>query len=473
MARTNKPHRKWHHALILLLGLGLVFLFGAIDYLTSLEVSFALFYLLPIVLVSWFSNRPLGFVIALVAGAAWLTVDLSASGARELTWQPYYNMAVRTGVFSVVAFLVSMMKELNEHLEQRVEERTAELQAEISERLRAEEELRASELRFRQFAENIREIFWMTDPEKNHMLYVSPAYEQIWGRDCQGLYDAPRSWLDAVHPADRSRVAEALPKQASGDYDEEYRVIRPDGSVRWIRDRAFPVRNQHGVIYRIAGIAEDITKQKQLEKQILEISDREQTRIGHDLHDGLCQLLVSTAFDCSSLERRLAELRTSEAKQAQQIGVLLDRAITEARQLARGLYPVKLEGDSLTSALRELAADISARTKINCQVESSQPVSLRDHVLATQLYRIAQEAANNALKHGQAQRICIRVRASENKVELSVTDDGIGIEPVEDSTGMGLHIMKYRARTIGGALEISRNPRGGTTVSCCVQGGPF
>jgi PAS domain S-box-containing protein len=400
-------------------------------------------------------------------------VDLSKGGGHFQSWVPYYNMAMRTAVFVVVAVLISMMKELNEHLEQRVEERTAELQAEISDRLRAQEELRASELSLRQFAENIREIFWMTDPEKKQILYVSPAYEQIWGRDLQGLYAAPRSWLDAVHPADRPRVDAAISKQTSGGFDEEYRIVRPDGSLRWIRDRAFPVRNQHAVIYRIAGIAEDITKQKQLEKQILEISDREQARIGHDLHDGLCQLLVSTAFDCNSLERRLAELNLPETKQAQQIGLLLDRAITEARQLARGLYPVKLEADGLTSALEELAMHISARARINCQVESPESVSVRDNVLATQLYRIAQEAVNNALKHGQARRICIRVGASEQKLELSVTDDGLGIDAVEDSNGMGLHIMKYRARTIGGTLQISRNEQAGTTVSCCVQGGPF
>jgi PAS domain S-box-containing protein len=132
-----------------------------------------------------------------------------------------------------------------------------------TDRKRVEEKLRESEERFRQLAENIREVFWLSDPEKNQILYISPGYEEIWGRSCESLYSSPRSWLDAIHPDDRDRVlAAALTKQIDGQYDEQYRIVRPDGSVRWIRDRAFPVKDPAGTIYRVAGIAEDITEQK-------------------------------------------------------------------------------------------------------------------------------------------------------------------------------------------------------------------
>ncbi len=134
----------------------------------------------------------------------------------------------------------------------------------FSERRRAEGALRESEERFRQMAENIREVFWMTDPEKNRIIYISPGYEQIWGRTCQSLYAEPRSWLAAIHPDDRDRVLEAaLTKQVSGEYDEEYRIVRPDRSIRWIQDRAFPIRDESGKIYRVTGIAEDITDRKE------------------------------------------------------------------------------------------------------------------------------------------------------------------------------------------------------------------
>ena len=130
----------------------------------------------------------------------------------------------------------------------------------ISERKKAESAVRESQERFRQLAEHISEVFWMTDPTKQQMLYISPGYEQIWGRSCESLYASPQSWLDAIHPEDRARVLDAaLHKQVIGTYDEQYRIVRPDGSIRWICDRAFPVRDSTGVVYRIVGLAGDIT----------------------------------------------------------------------------------------------------------------------------------------------------------------------------------------------------------------------
>ena len=139
----------------------------------------------------------------------------------------------------------------------------------ISERKRAEEALRESEERFRQLAESIREVFWMTDIRKNETIYISPGYESVWGRSCQSLYDSPRDWVDAIHSEDRHRVLEAaLKKQSIGDYNEIYRIVRPDGTIRWIHDRAFPIRNEQGEVYRVTGIAEDITDWKSAEAKL-------------------------------------------------------------------------------------------------------------------------------------------------------------------------------------------------------------
>lgn len=138
----------------------------------------------------------------------------------------------------------------------------------ITERKRAEETLQQSEERFRQVVENIQEVFWMTDVDKNRILYVSPGYEKIWGRSCESLYEASFTWIEAIHPDDRDRVARAALKQHEGDYFEEYRILRPDGAVRWIRDRAVPIRNGDGSVYRIAGVAEDITEQRRIEEQL-------------------------------------------------------------------------------------------------------------------------------------------------------------------------------------------------------------
>ncbi len=145
----------------------------------------------------------------------------------------------------------------------------------ITDRKRAEDAQRESEERFRQLAEQIKEVFWLSDPDKNQIFYVSPAYELIWGRPCETLYASPRSWLDAIHPDDRSRILHAvLTKQVGGEYDEEYRIIRPDGSERWIRDRAFPIHDAAGQVYRIAGIAEDITARKRIEDALREKEER-------------------------------------------------------------------------------------------------------------------------------------------------------------------------------------------------------
>ena len=146
------------------------------------------------------------------------------------------------------------LQKLTQELEQRVEERTAELQE--------------SEECLRQLTENIASVFWLTNPEKSQMLYVSPAYEKIWGQSPTDLYRNPQSWLEAIHPEDRPQMVAALKLQALEQYDCQYRIIRPDGTVRWIRDRAFPIRDRVGQVYRLAGIAEDITEDRRIEETL-------------------------------------------------------------------------------------------------------------------------------------------------------------------------------------------------------------
>jgi PAS domain S-box-containing protein len=144
-----------------------------------------------------------------------------------------------------------------------------------SERNAVESALRENETRFRQVTENIAEVFWMTSIDKNRMIYISPGYKAIWGRSCESLYERPTSWMDAIHPEDRERVRlAAMEKQVEGKYDEEYRILRPDGSLRWIRDRAFPVRNENHEVYRIVGIAADITGRKEADETIRQTNRR-------------------------------------------------------------------------------------------------------------------------------------------------------------------------------------------------------
>lgn len=148
----------------------------------------------------------------------------------------------------------------------------------VSERKAAEQKLAASEERFRQVVENIREVFWMTDPKQQEVMYMSKAYESVWGRDREGAQAASRGWLDSVHPEDCDRVKKAVAKlETHGRYEEIYRIVRPDGLIRWIQDRAFPIFNERGEIYRIAGIAEDITAWKATEESLRASEERFRT----------------------------------------------------------------------------------------------------------------------------------------------------------------------------------------------------
>jgi PAS domain S-box-containing protein len=140
----------------------------------------------------------------------------------------------------------------------------------VTEHKRADEAIRQSEKRFRQLAENIDEVFWISDPQLTKMIYISPAYERIWGTTQQSLFDNPKSFAIAIHPDDRERILAKLPEQAQGGFDEEYRIVQPNGSVRWVHARTFPIRDEHGEVYRACGIAQDITERKRTDEDLVQ-----------------------------------------------------------------------------------------------------------------------------------------------------------------------------------------------------------
>lgn len=170
----------------------------------------------------------------------------------------------------------------------------------ISDRKQSEDALRESEERFRQLAEVVDAVFWILNLNRTDRVYVSPAYERIWGRPCAELYITPDAWIERIHADDREQVLAAIPKQIEGTFDEEYRIIRPDGTHRWIRDRAFPIRNAQGQVYRLAGIAEDITERKRSEEIICQQAEREMVlrEITQHIRESLdLQTIFNTACD--------------------------------------------------------------------------------------------------------------------------------------------------------------------------------
>jgi signal transduction histidine kinase len=234
------------------------------------------------------------------------------------------------------------------------------------------------------------------------------------------------------------------------------------GMVRLYKELEDRVRD------RTSALTEEMTKRRRLEKELLETSEREQRRIGHDLHDSLCQHLTGTALAVEVLEKKLADKSLPEADAANKIIELLEKAIDMTRSIARGLHPLEMQAVEIEDNFTDLAAGISERFRIACKFECPQPVPLRDPDIITHLYRIAQEATTNAIRHGKAHCVNIGLDVSEGEIILTITDDGAGLrenpDPLHD--GMGLHIMAYRASMIGATFNIERLPTQGTRVTC-------
>ena len=215
--------------------------------------------------------------------------------------------------------------------------------------------------------------------------------------------------------------------------------------------------------------AREITERKKLEKEVLEISDREQQRMGQDLHDNLGQKLSGIAFLSQALAQKLADISANKASEAANIVTLANEAIEETRRLARELYPVHLENNDLVSALNELASGVESLYGLTCTLISDHPIPFNNRNVAVQLYRIAQEAVNNAVKHSQAKKIMIELTLGMDGTRLVVRDDGIGLpKNVDHPESMGFRNMQNRARAMGASFHIQPNGRRGTAVMCTI-----
>ena len=728
-------------------GVGLFFigLIGWINFHSPRGLNFDYFYLLVCAVVGWMAGAPGALACSLGSVAVLVSSEL-VEGFSPSVWVAACNSLVRLLAFISIGWLAAEVGRGTRALQQTVERETARLEHELTEHKQTAELLSEATEVFKQVTENIADVFWVTDPAKSQVEYISPEFEELWGRSCQTLYFSASVWIEGIHPEDRERVTRAmLSEQVTGQYDEEYRVVRPDGSLRWVHDRAFPVRNQMGAVYRLVGIAEDITERKgtehllqaerdvavalsstsdlhfalerlldvavqldgidcggvyladpetgelnlqahrglsgsfagriaryhsdaaearlaksgqslymredqiprslevlwgseglralavvpvrhkgvvlgmlnlasyrydeifprtrigieliasqaagaiariqaeeslrrsetqlrtiinsapiallatdakgtitfedgqalkamgaqpgehvrrpaqevysefpsiqenirrglageafssvlefdstvfecrytplrdstrqpagliavsvdvtdrvRLQREILEISDREQARIGQDIHDGLCQQLIGLAICANSFEQSLKVQYQAGIDTAQKICRLVDEAITEARGVCQGLYPIRLTTQGLPPALEELAAEISVRHGVCCRCEVANAGLACDMPTATHLYRIAQEAVNNAVKYSGARNISIRLSRQDTGLKLEVQDDGQWRQPVAArNSGMGMHIMNYRAQLLGGSFSC-HGGESGTLASCWI-----
>lgn len=212
-------------------------------------------------------------------------------------------------------------------------------------------------------------------------------------------------------------------------------------------------------------LAASQTERRRLEAEILKISEREQRRIGEDLHDGLGQQLTAIELLCAGLQEDAARTRPAFAPQLGQMGRMLREAISQTRLLARGLVPVGDDPDALRIGLAELVERTNSLGRVHCRLESAASVPIGDRAVAAHLYRIGQEAVNNALKHAKAETVTIRLSRGIRALRLQISDDGRGLSRIK-SRGLGLGVMKHRASVIGAELTVASKSGQGVTITC-------
>ena len=414
---------------------------------------------------------------------AWgfLVVGLMITGAL----MPYLLLRLRRAI--KIEVLATRLSRSNEDLE-----------LEIAQRKRAEDELGDNEERFRQMAENIREVFFLMDQESLRFLYINPAVEDVWGRTRESFYENPAVWLEAVHPEDFDRVKAAFQKQQdTGEFDEEFRIIRPDGSVRWVLERVTPIRNEHGDVYRLVGITEDVTQRRRLTAQLLtaqrmESMGRLAGGIAHDFNN-----LLTLVRGYAKLLRDSPDTPSHVWADLDSIDEATDRAVVLVSQLMAfspnqvgrpetvnlndlvlNLYPMLRRLIAENIELVTLPASDLGMAKVNQsqfeQVVVNLAVNARDAMPDGGTLTI--ETANITLKDDFTRRP-IEVSPGDYVV-LTVSDTGIGMtdelkqnvfdpfvttKDVGKGTGLGLSTCYGIVNQHGGHINVQSEPGRGST----------
>ncbi len=374
----------------------------------------------------------------------------------------------------------------------------------ITARRQAENALREREELFRQMAENIHEVFFVRDVKQNRMIYISPAYEKIWNRPREELYTNPRAFIEAVHPDDRRRVIAAVRRQNEGDFfDQEYRVVRDEGAIRWIWARSFPVYDENGELYRITGFVEDITRRKHAEQALYAAKEAAESAnytksaflatMSHELRTPLNAILgysemtqeEAEEMGCEICSQGLAKIREAGQNLLKIIEDVLDFAQLHDKKMGVILSPL-----SLVPIIDEclVAFEAQARQKglrLVREVDSGlAPVIADQKILVKSLGYVIDNAIKFTSEGAVTIRTSLTLDQDRPSIRIAVTDTGIGIAPehhamifeafrqVDESytrafggTGMGLALARQLVEMMNGHIGVESAPGEGSTFS--------
>jgi PAS domain S-box-containing protein len=379
----------------------------------------------------------------------------------------------------------------------------------ISERHRAERVLRQTRQDYETLVHSVEGIVWEANTHDSQFTFVSQQARRLLGYPAERWLRNRTFWKNRLHPKDREWVlkfrAQAIATRK--DCVLEYRMIRADRRIVWLRD-SLSVSQDAGGHLKLRGIMVNITvrkeaeealrrvyddlevrikertaeltasnvellreigERKRLEKELVEISEKERRRIGQNLHDDLGQLLTGIAFMTQSLAEKLAEASLPEVSDAAKIQTLVNQAISHARVLSRDLTSAEFDETNLAASLQALARHVGGLFEASCSFRSEGTIPPVSEGMARQLFYIAQEAATNAIKHGRPRHVRIVLAGLPDRLSLTIRNDGAPFSgPSAANTGMGLRIMNYRARVIGATFEIGTDREGATVMQCAV-----
>lgn len=354
------------------------------------------------------------------------------------------------------------LRDLNQGLAQAIAERTEALSTSLA-------LLRSNEERLRLALEAGSMGTWTIDIATGQASCDEP-HGQLYGRAPVATVHTFDDWLACLHPDDHDRMREAVVRALQGldkRLSAEYRILWADGSVHWLMAHGQIFFDEHGRVLGIAGVEQNIDERKGLELEILHIADNEQRRIGQELHDDIQQRLTGLGLMAESLCERLAVKPGSEHAMSSRLARGVSETCERVHRLSHGLVPLDLNGEGLSVALARLARATDAPGRLRCEFLGAAGLEVHDGFAATHLYRIAQEAVTNAIRHSGANRITLTLSHAGPLTTLIVADNGHGVVGRE-SEGRGMRIMAYRASLIGATLTVTRAQASGLMVRCAV-----